>query len=122
MEFMSSVGRLNLPNIAEELNKISEDLKKRLNGTGLKEGDFELYNFTQNWGSTALGFDGFGGQVLTSAMTYVFIPESGKGNCFVYFGSDYAYTVPFSNIFFQDVIERNVAAQWERKIYLVEND
>ena len=72
--------------------------------------DFELHLFPQVWGSTALGFGGIGGQAMTEAMTYVFIPENVRQNCFVYFGSRFAYSCPYSDTFMIDVKNRNMAS------------
>ena len=65
--------------------------------------DFDIYIFSQTWGSTALGFDGFGGQVMTTANTCVLIPKSCNQDCFVYFAGRFAYSVPCSSIFADDV-------------------
>ena len=65
--------------------------------------DFEICMFEQVWPSTALGFGGIGGQAITTAMTYVFIPVSCKQDCFIYFGSDFAYHVPYGDKLLEDV-------------------
>ena len=70
--------------------------------------DFELHLFSQIWGSTALGFGGIGGQAMTEAMTYVFIPENVRQNCFVYFGSRFAYSCPYSEVFMKDVMNNRM--------------
>ena len=70
--------------------------------------DFELYTFVQTWGSTALGFGGIGGQAMTDARTYVFIPVSCQQKCFVYFGGRFAYAVDFSQDFMEDVQRGNM--------------
>ena len=72
--------------------------------------DFELYTFEQTWGSTALGFGGVGGQAITSAITYVFIPISINQKCFVYFAGRFAYAVDYSDKFMEDVLNCNVAS------------
>ena len=46
--------------------------------------------FQQIWGSTALGFDGMGGNATTTANT---ILVTANGHCAVYFGSRFAYLV-----------------------------
>lgn len=66
--------------------------------------DFELYTFEQVWGSTALGFGGMGGQAITSARTYVFIPMKHNQKCFVYFGGRFAYKADYSQKFMDDVL------------------
>ena len=58
--------------------------------------DFELHTFEQTWGSTTLGFGGVGGQMMTSATTYVFIPMGVNQKCFVYFAGRFAADyIPF---------------------------
>ena len=79
--------------------------------------DFELYTFEQTWGSTALGFGGIGGQAMTSATTYVFIPMSVNQKCFVYFAGRFAYAVDYSDKFMQDVLGCNVASVAESGKY-----
>ena len=61
--------------------------------------DFEIHTFEQTWGSTALGFGGVGGQMMTSATTYVFIPMGVNQKCFVYFAGRFAYAVDYSDKF-----------------------
>lgn len=51
--------------------------------------DIEWYAFPQVWGSTALGFGGMGGQMITTAQTFIVIGDS---EAYVYFGGRYAYT------------------------------
>ena len=81
--------------------------------------DFELHTFEQTWGSTALGFGGIGGQAMTSARTYVFIPMSINQKCFVYFAGRFAYAVDYSDKFMKDVLGCNVAAVHESGKYKV---
>ena len=70
--------------------------------------DYDIHIFKQGWGSTALGFSGFGGQMMTSAYTYVFIPVYLDNNCHVYFDGAYAYSVPYSQVFADDVFHQNM--------------
>lgn len=70
--------------------------------------DFDLYTFEQVWGSTALGFDGIGGQAMTKARTYVFIPVNCNQKCFVYFAGRFAYAVNYSQQFMDDVSKGNM--------------
>lgn len=65
--------------------------------------NFQMLIFDQVWGSTALGFGGIGGQAMTKARTYVFIPEVDGENCIVYFAGRFAYSVPYSETFMEDV-------------------
>lgn len=65
--------------------------------------DFEAIVFPQTWGSTALGFGGFGGQAMTRAYTTV-IHEIRTDTYVVFFGSKAAYKVTDANEnFLQDL-------------------
>lgn len=81
--------------------------------------DFELHTFEQTWGSTALGFGGVGGQAMTTAITYVFIPIGVNQKCFVYFAGRFAYAVDYSEKFMKDVLGCNVASVYESGKYKV---
>ena len=81
--------------------------------------DFELHTFEQTWGSTAVGFGGVGGQMMTSATTYVFIPMGVNQKCFVYFAGSFAYAVDYSDKFMKDVLGCNVASVYESGKYKV---
>lgn len=70
--------------------------------------DFSVYIFEQTWGSTALGFDGIGGQAMTTANTIVLVPIRNNQDCFVYFAGRFAYSVPYSDIFGNDVMNYSV--------------
>ena len=70
--------------------------------------DFSVYIFEQTWGSTALGFGGMGGQAMTTANTIVLIPINNNQDCFVYFAGRFAYSVPYSDIFGNDVMNYSV--------------
>lgn len=93
-------------NTTRELLAIDADLPARLDystGEVPTVNDFELFIFEQLWGSTALGFKGVGGQAMTTANTYVFVPVCVNQKCFVYFAGQFAYAVPYSQIFIDDV-------------------
>lgn len=100
-----------LTRIAQEVLFIESDLPCRFNyslGEKPKINDFEIHLFEQTWGSTALGFSGAGGQAITSANTYVFIPNGIDQFCFVYFAGRFAYTVPYSDVFMEDVKKQSM--------------
>jgi hypothetical protein len=60
--------------------------------------------FPQTWSSTALGFGGLGGQVMTSAYTVVI--KSQYAGYLVYFGGRMAYNITRANDqFFKDIAE-----------------
>jgi hypothetical protein len=101
---------MNLRNMARELLLIEEDFRSHL--TDSKNDDdygFELHTFEQHWGNTTGGFEGFGGAAITTQNTYVIIPRYRDDDCLVYFGEKYAYSVPVSHKFLEDVMDKNVA-------------
>ena len=103
----------NLTEMAREILAIEADLPYRFDYSDKSHptvNDFELHTFEQTWGSTALGFGGIGGQAMTSARTYVFIPMSINQKCFVYFAGRFAYAVDYSEKFMKDVLNCNVAS------------
>ena len=98
---------------ARDLLAIDSDLPSRFYQSDCQDehptvDDFELHIFEQTWGSTALGFNVVGGQAMTTANTYVFIPLFVNQPCFVYFGARFAYSAPYSDIFIQDVRKQNM--------------
>ena len=112
------MNEFSLTHMAMELLKINEDLPYRFKNVYTKVADFEMYDFEQTWGSTSLGFSGIGGSALTSARTYVFVPAQCEEDCFVYFAGRFAYSVPYSSKFIEDVAKGNVAAQHEKGKYI----
>lgn len=101
-----------LINMVREILAIESDLPYRFDFTKDNPSfdDFDLEIFDQTWGSTALGFGGIGGQAMTTARTYVFLPATCNQKCFVYFAGKFAYAVPWSEKFLVDVRSRNVAS------------
>ena len=61
------------------------------------------------WGSTALGFGGYGGQMMTTARTYIIVHIN---RAYVYFGGRYAYEVPypFNKAFEDDMAKHSLAS------------
>ena len=82
--------------------------------------DFAMNIFEQTWGSTALGFGGIGGQAMTTANTYVFIPVTCHQNCFVYFDGRFAYQVPYSESFMEDVKNHSMKSVNQSRLYIEE--
>jgi hypothetical protein len=99
-----------LTEMAKELLIIESDITFRFDYSKERPriDDFTLYVFNQTWGSTALGFGGIGGQALTQANTYVFVPETCEQKCFVYFGGRFAYAVPWSQTFAEDLRKQSM--------------
>lgn len=99
--------------MARSLLYIEEDLAQRLDystGEHPTVNDFEIIIFEQTWGDTSLGFGGIGGQAITMAPTYVFIPNGVNQNYFVYFGARFAYDVPYSSVLWNDIRCHNMAS------------
>ena len=113
-----------LTRIAKQLLNIEEDLPYRIDYSRdhcVSIDDFEIYIFEQTWGSTALGFDGIGGQAMTTENTYVFVPLNCDQPCFVYFGSRYAYKVEYSRFFMEDVLAGHVESVSRSGKYSISN-
>lgn len=114
-----------LTETALELLQIEKDLAFRLDYTENPKptlDDFEMHIFEQVWGSTALGFGGIGGQAMTSAMTYVFVPISCNQKCFVYFAGRFAYSVPYSRVLMEDIVSQKVAPVYKAGKYRIKAD
>lgn len=105
--------RLGYPNLELLEYKAREALMKNPNFCGrhnVKEWhfDFEADVFPQVWGSTALGFGGWGGQAITKAYTTV-MHEIGSDFFCVFFDCGLAYTVFDAKAeFFEDLKNRNL--------------
>lgn len=108
-------GSNKITKMARELLMINEDFPFRLGADArrISVDGFEIYTFTQAWGSTALGFDGIGGQTITEANTYVLEPVAPNApdykTCHVYFAGRYAYSVPYGTQFCVDLVSQNMA-------------
>ncbi len=73
--------------------------------------------FLQTWGSTALGFDGIGGQMMTSAYTTVFQDEI-LNVAVVFFDYNLAYIIENVNDkFIEDLKNRNMCRVSESNKY-----
>lgn len=100
-----------LVGIAREVLAIEADLPYRLDYSEERPtiDDFELFTFKQMWGSTALGFGGIGGQAMTEARTYVFVPVTCNQKCFIYFGGRFAYKADYCENLKDDIRSMNMA-------------
>ena len=79
--------------MCSELIAIYSDIRYR----GLDRDEIlEIYDFDQTWGSTALGFGGYGGQTITQARTYV-IEFNEYPKALLYFGGRFAYEVDLTS-------------------------
>ena len=103
---------MKLTRMAQELLDVNDDLFVRA-GTNDPE---EFYDFDQTWGSTALGFPGMGGQAITTARTYVAIPNY-ESIAYVYFGGRFAYKAVINERFNEDLAHHCMASVMERGRY-----
>ena len=104
-----------LVGMARELLTIESDLPYRFDYSVEHPtiDDFELYTFNQTWGSTALGFGGIGGQAITQARTYVFVPVTCEQKCFVYFAGRFAYKADYCTNLSEDIRNQNMAPVYQ---------
>lgn len=104
--------------MCEELGMVRDNMKLG----DLSPDDFDIYIFEQTWGSTALGFGGIGGQAMTTANTYVLIPNNAEvdSECLVYFAGKFAYSAPYSEVFMGDVRANNMVSVRKRFKYYKE--
>ena len=111
-----------LTKMAMEILAIESDLPFRFDfstGENPTIDDFELYTFEQTWGSTSLGFGGIGGQAITTANTYVFVPVTANQMCFVYFAGRFAYAVKCSELFLDDLMAHNIEPVYRAGKYYI---
>jgi len=84
--------------MAKQLIEIYQDINRRLPCS-----DYQIHSFDQIWGSTALGFGGVGGSMMTTETTYVLIPDTIQDRAFVYFGGRFAYVAVVNDRFIEDL-------------------
>ena len=109
-----------LTRMAKELLAIEDDLWFRFDPNkdkAVRIDDFDMYTFEQTWGSTALGFSGIGGQAITTANTYVFVPVTCNQNAFVYFGGRFAYEAEYCLQLGEDIGNRCVKPCSQAHLY-----
>lgn len=107
--------RMGIPN----LQKIEDDFKERVKEIFGETGTLEpeLSVFPQVWESTALGFEGFGGQAITTAYTTVAV-EPRHETYAVFFDNSFAYILKAPNHkFFRDLTNHRMARVAEYKNY-----
>lgn len=100
-----------LTEMARDILSIEADLPFRFNyreKQRVSVDDFELHTFEQVWGSTALGFGGIGGQAMTSARTYVFVPVTCNQKCIVYFNGRFAYMADYCKELVEDIRQQSM--------------
>ena len=101
-----------------DLKKETEEIYSKLESMGVNPNEqlYEFLSFVQPWGSTALGFGGIGGQMLTSAITTVVGREDPDGVpiFYVFFGGRFAYAIKNPNRrFHEDMHKGHMAAVYE---------
>ena len=108
-----------LVGMAREILAIEADLPYRLDYSDERPtiDDFELYTFNQTWGSTALGFGGIGGQAITQARTYVFVPMTCNQKCFVYFAGRFAYKADWCETLKEDIRNQDMVPVYQSGKY-----
>ena len=112
-----------LTKMARELLIIDEDLPFRFQDPYYTRIDnFELYTFEQVWGDTTCGFGGIGGQAITTARTYVFVPMDVNEKCYVYIGGRFAYSCEWSEAFEKDLMNQNVAGKIRAGKYSIKKE
>lgn len=117
--------KMNLISMAKALLSIKECYIYHLDYKELKEKgiksvsdeDFDIYIFDQIWGNTSGGFEGIGGCAMTTQTTYVLVSNV-HSECLVFFGGGFAYKVPYSREFMEDVVNHNVAGKHSYGKYL----
>ena len=102
---------MRLTKMAIQILQINEDFQRRSNENNQ---DIMIYDFDQVWGSTALGFPGFGGAALTTERTYVIIDGD---TAYVYFGGNFAYQSPVTVALMDDVNNQRMASVMESGRY-----
>lgn len=109
-----------------DVNEMIEEVKVDFqNKTGHELTDMEisydvtLYTFPQTWGSTALGFTGIGGQMMTQAQTTVIMVSTTREYGAVFFGGKFAYSVENVNeAFIKDVSQFHMEPVYRAGKYL----
>lgn len=91
--------RAELPNLELIQERFQNHIKPEFGD--LRYPTFEVNVFLQTWGSTCLGFDGIGGQAMTSAYTTV-IWEERTGIYGVFFDEGLAYVIKNPNDLFME--------------------
>jgi hypothetical protein len=106
--------RMRMPDLQKIADDFDERAKDTISITGVEP---ELTTFPQMWGSTALGFEGFGGSALTTAYTSVVWCVRSDVYA-VYFDKDFAYLIEAPNkYFFDDMLNHRMASVSESGKY-----
>lgn len=80
---------------------------------GLSDECFSLHTFSQLWGNTSGGFEGFGGSAMTTQNTIVLVPKF-THDALVFFGGTFAYRTPVTKEFLEDLSNKTIAGVHSR--------
>jgi len=93
----------------DDIKKTTEAVIMKLTsmGVNIHEQIYGYKSFVQTWASTALGFGGWGGSSMTSAITTIVYRDEIKEHIpifYVFFGGSFAYAIKNPNQkFFEDM-------------------
>ena len=107
------MGKMSLIQMAQEILDIAQYMKQY---KIFNSDEGKLCVFDQTWGSTALGFGGVGGSAMTTARTYVFMPDW-SDNAYVFFGGRFAYKTQINERFKEDMKNHRMASVMESGRY-----
>lgn len=107
----------NLTRMAKEILNIEKDFLFRVDNPRNTPDAFDLYVFEQAWPSTSLGFKGIGGHTMVTETTYVFVSPL-EENCIVYFAGRFAYKVPHSKVFMDDIAKQHMEPVYRAEKYI----
>jgi hypothetical protein len=99
----------------DDIKKTTEAVVMKLTsmGVNIHEQIYGYKCFVQTWSSTALGFGGWGGSSMTSAITTIVYRDEIKEHIpifYVFFGGSFAYAIKNPNQkFFEDMEREDMA-------------
>lgn len=117
-----------LTSMAKDLLIIDEDFHFRSRDKlhkFIEQDYYDLYVFDQWWPDTTCGFGGIGGQAFTQRTVYAFVPKaenlaypvSEQPEAIVYIGDRFAYKVPKSKVFMDDINRRYIRPVYDKQVY-----
>lgn len=100
--------KLNLEQVSREILEV----KNYIDNEFKTNYDLEFQMFSQWWGNTSCGFEGWGGCALTKEMTYI---VHNSQIAYVFFGGKFAYKVKINEEFLDDLKNRNIKGKMSYK-------
>ena len=85
MEIGNIMDKAGLTELAIATIKVNDFMSR------IESSVYDIFVFTQTWGSTALGFGGIGGAAMTTSWTHVVLTSDGRYH--IFFDGKYAYSV-----------------------------